>query len=211
MFENRSHVIREKRFVRTRENNNEKKNDRAIRRHEYKMKRNWVERLRVKIELLQFALSLELEKLTVFDENRNRKILKKLRKKIIQLEIIIESQFVIVKLCFSDSKKYTSHISNDKQLNFKNKIMIVNDEHDVNILIDTKIFVFFFINDNYVRFHKLSTIIFNKFIKLRLINNDLIFNITHMIQMKFKLTKHVIEIWSFVTKLIHFDMILNMS
>ena len=116
-----------------------------------------------------------------------------MRKKIKQFKIIIESQFITIKLCSFALNIYTSHISNKKQLNFINKIQIVKNVHKTQIIINIKIFVSNFVNEKLVRLFKLFIVIFVKLIKLRLTNNELINNITHMTQIKFNLTKHVIE------------------
>ena len=105
---------------------------------------------------------------------------------------------------------YTSHISNEKQLNFIDKIQIVKNAHKTRIMIDIEIFVSSFVNEKFVRLFKLFTITFVKFIKLRLTNNELINNITHMTQVKFSMTEHVIEFWCLIISLNQFDLILEM-
>ena len=156
-----------------------KKNVNWIRCDKNEMKRRWREKLRIEVFWLRHV-KFTFEKLNVFDKNRDRKILKKLRKKIKQFEIIVESQFIIVKLCSSKLNEYNQHISNDRQLNFTNKIIINIDAHKTRIMNDIEIFFFFFVNDNYTRLHKLLIVIFFKFIKLKLTNNILTIDITHM-------------------------------
>ena len=75
---------------------------------------------------------------------------------------------------------------------------------------DTKTSALNFVNDKFVRQHKLSTVALTKSIKLRLANNELASNITHMIQVKFSLAEHVTEAWSLITNLEQFDLILRM-
>ena len=116
-----------------------------------------------------------------------------MRKRIKQFEIIVESQFIIVKLCLFALNVYTLHISNKKQLNFINKIRIVKSVYKARIITNIEISILNFVNERFVRLYKFFIVIFVKFIKLRLTNNKLINNITHITQIKFNLTKHVIE------------------
>ena len=117
-----------------------------------------------------------------------------MRTKIKQLKTIVESQFVIVKLCAFELNDHTLRQSNEKQLNFENKIQITHNEKKANIITNTKFFVSNFVNTKTIKKFKLSTIILIKLIKFRLTNNKLTLNITHKVQVKFKLKYHVTKI-----------------
>ena len=82
--------------------------------------------------------------------------------------------------------------------------------HKARIMSDTGASSSSFVNDNYTRLHKLPTVALSKPIKLRLANNTLAADITHMAQVKFSLADHVTETWCLVTKLGQFDMVLGM-
>ena len=84
--------------------------------------------------------------------------------------------------------------TNEKQLNFiaqiYTRIEIVKDS----FLTNTNAFAQSFVNINFVKQHKLFTIKLRRSIKLRLVDDKLIFNVIHMIQVKFRLNIHVNEI-----------------
>ena len=79
------------------------------------------------------------------------------------------------------------------------------------MFIDTKISTFEFVNVNFVKYYKLFKVVFVKFIKLRLINNKIAFNIIYMSLIKFQFNDHISEFWCFIIFLKKFVIILNMS
>ena len=104
-----------------------------------------------------------------------------------------------------------TQLVNERQLNFIVKAHVQAEAIKVEILIDTKVFAKSFVNINFVKKHKLSIIELRKSIRFRLIDNKSIFNIIHMIQLKFNLEIHTNEIWCLVTKLEKYFFILDMS
>ena len=95
---------------------------------------------------------------------------------------------------FSIDHESNNSFTNEKQLNFVvqiyTRIEIVKDS----LLTNTSAFAQSFVNTNFVKQHKLFTIKLKESIKLRFVDDKLIFNVTHMIQVKFRLNIHVNEI-----------------
>ena len=182
--------------MQTRKNEHRIKRTNEINQNENKMKRRQRQKIRIKIILFRKkrSFSHQCERLKIFDENRNRKILKQLRTKIKQLKTIVESQFRIVKLCAFELNDHTLRQSNEKQLNFENKIQISHNEKETNIMTNTNFSISNFVNRKTIKKFKLSIIILIKSIKLRLTNDKLTSNIIYMIQMKFNLKHHVTKI-----------------
>ena len=83
---------------------------------------------------------------------------------------------------------------NERQLNFIVRAHVQAKAIKAEILIDIEIFAKSFVNINFVKKHKLSTIELRKSIKFRLIDNKSMLNITHMTQLKFSLEIHTNEI-----------------
>ena len=104
-----------------------------------------------------------------------------------------------------------TQLVNERQLNFIVKAHVQVEAIKVEILINTRIFNKSFMNINFVKKHKFSTIELRNSIKLRLIDNKSTLNITHMSQLKFSLETHMNEIWCLVTKLEKYFLILSMS
>ena len=74
-----------------------------------------------------------------------------------------------------------TQLVNERQLNFIVKAHVQVEAIKVEILIDTRIFDKSFVNINFVKKHKFSIIELRKSIRLRLIDNKSMLNITHMI------------------------------
>ena len=70
---------------------------------------------------------------------------------------------------------------NDRQLIFDEKIQISYEQQKTMIFIDIDVSIIKFVNVNFVKQHKLTSIFLMKFMKLRLIDDNLISNITHAI------------------------------
>ena len=163
-------------------------------------------------ELFQlFVHSIRIEKLKVFEISRFQKLCKEMRKKIKKLKHFIDSHLVTIKLSSINLNVYIFEIRNKRQLNFDAKIEIVKKFKKTYFLTNIDVFASEFVDINFVKQHKLFTMLFKNFIKLRLVDNNLTFNITRMTLMKFQLKNHVIELWCLIISLKKFDLILDMS
>ena len=134
-----------------------------------------------------------------------------MRRRIRQLEHIIDSHFNTVKLSSLTLDALNFRASNERQLDFQEKIETLTNARKASIMIDTEVSTFEFVNVNFVKQHKLNIMILVKFIKFRLADDKLISNIIRMTQVKFQLSEHVNEIWCLITTLNKFDLILDMS
>ena len=119
-------------------------------------------------------------------------------------------QLVTVKLCASGLDDHTSRQPNGRQLDFEGRIQASHGEEGASIMTDTGSSASSFVNTKTVKRLKLSTVALAKPIKLRLANDKLAPNITHMAQVKFSLGRHVTEAWSLITDLGRFDLVLGM-
>ena len=90
---------------------------------------------------------------------------------------------------------------NERQLNFVAQIYIRIEIVKDSLLTNTSAFAQSFVNTNFVKQHKLFTIKLRRSIKLRLVDDKLVLNVTHMTQVKFRLNIHVNEIWCLITTL----------
>ena len=117
-----------------------------------------------------------------------------MRKKIRQLKQFVDSHFVIAHLCFSNINTFSFEKLNERQLNFDEQIHTAQDIKKAYVFIDTEASTSDFINVNFVKQHKLFTIVLVKLIKFRLIDDKLVSNITRMIQVKIQLSDHIIEL-----------------
>ena len=117
-----------------------------------------------------------------------------MRKRIRQLEHIIDSYLNTIKLSSFIFDVLNLKASNERQLNFQKKIETFTNARKASIMIDIETSILEFVNVNFVKQHKLNIMILIKFIKLRLANDKLISNIIRMTQIKFQLNEHVNEI-----------------
>ena len=99
--------------------------------------------------------------------------------------VVIDSRLVIVTLFSCHLKTTFIAFTNDRQLNFEKKIHTSKESLKTSIFIDNKTFALNFINKNFVKFHKLLTMILTKFINLKLIDDNVISQINRMTQVKF--------------------------
>ena len=61
-------------------------------------------------------------------------------------------------------------------------------------MIDSRVFASNFVNVNFVKFHKIFTMILTKFINFIMIDVDKIYRFTKMTQIKFILNDHIDEL-----------------
>ena len=118
-------------------------------------------------------MNLEYEQLNAFNVEKNVSLAK-------------------IKLTFNHID--LTQLVNERQLNFIVRAHVQVEAIKVEILIDTRTFEKSFVNINFVKKHKFSTIELRKSIRLRLIDNKSMLNIIHMIQLKFSLETHTNEI-----------------
>ena len=133
-----------------------------------------------------------------------------MRKRIKQLEQIIDSHLNIVKLSSLIQNVLQFKISNDRQLNFQEKVQTFFETRKTSIMTDTEVSASDFVNANFVKRYKLDIMTFIKPIRLRLVDDKFVLNIIRMARVKFQLKKHVNEVWCLITTLGKFDLILNM-
>ena len=117
-----------------------------------------------------------------------------MRKRIKQFERIIDSHFNIVKLSSLIQNVLQFKVSNERQLNFQEKVQTFSETNKASIMTDTEISASDFVNVNFVKRYKLNIVVFIKSIKLRLVDDKLVFNIIRMARVKFQLKKHVNEV-----------------
>ena len=117
-----------------------------------------------------------------------------MRKRIKQFEHIIDSHFNTIKLSSFILDALNLKASNERQLDFQEKIKTFTNSRKASIIIDIETSTLEFVNVNFVKQHKLNIMILIKFIKFQLTNNKLILNIIRIIQIKFRLSEHVNEI-----------------
>ena len=117
-----------------------------------------------------------------------------MRKRIKQFEHIIDSYLNTIKLSSFIFDAFNFKTSNERQLDFQEKIKTFTSSRKASIMIDTETSIFEFVNVNFVKQHKLNIMILIKFIKFRLTDDKLISNIIRMTQIKFQLNEHVNEI-----------------
>ena len=214
MFQKKSHCEKQKRFLQKRKIRVEKYivyrfccEKHKIKRIRKKMNRRNERR---RFEFI-FEKRISNEKLKIFETNRIQKLFKKTRKKIKQLKRLFDSHFVIVTFCFVHLDVYFSQNHNERQLDFDVKIHIIMKIKKIFLFIDTRVSTFEFVNTNFVKYHKLLKVVLIKSIKLRLIDNKIVFSIIHITLMKFQLNDHISELWCLIIFLEKFDIILDMS
>ena len=117
-----------------------------------------------------------------------------MRNRIKQLEHIIDSHLNIVKLSSLTLNAIRPKVSNERQLNFQEKVQISSRTTKTSIMTDTEASTSSFVDVNFVKQHKLNIMILIKFIKLRLVDDKLVLNINRMTRVKFQLKEHVNEI-----------------
>ena len=120
--------------------------------------------------------------LIAFEQRRVRKLkLKTLRKKIHEFEKIIEQnifRFVTINLV-SFSLNNVFIVFNKRQINWNVKIIVKHVIIKTLTLIDFDVSIRIYVNDKYVKQHKLFIVEFIKFIKLKFVNEFFVKNITH--------------------------------
>ena len=112
-----------------------------------------------------------------------------MRKRIYQLKQVVDSHLVLVKLSFCHLNVINMLI-NDRQLIFDVKIYTQQELQKTTIFIDIETSTLNFVNINFVKLHKISIVTLMKLVKLRLANNKLVSNITHITQINFFLSDH---------------------
>ena len=117
-----------------------------------------------------------------------------MRKRIKQLEHIIDSHLNTIKSSSFTFDVLNLKASNERQLDFQEKIETFTSARKASIMIDIEASIFEFVNVNFVKQHKFNIMTLIKFIKFRLTNDKLVSNIIRMIQIKFQLSEHVNEI-----------------
>ena len=79
---------------------------------------------------------------------------------------------------------------NDRQFIFDAKIHTQQEVQKITIFIDIETSTLNFVNINFVRLHKILIVVLTKFVKLRLVDDKLVSNITHMTQINLFLSEH---------------------
>lgn len=105
---------------------------------------------------------------------------------------------------------FIGELKQGRQLDFQGYVYTQKGTVSAKCLTDTGASAESFVDNNYVRQHKLHTVPLTKPCKLRLADNKLAPNITHMARLKLVLGGHIDELWCLVTSLGKFDIILGM-
>ena len=79
---------------------------------------------------------------------------------------------------------------NDRQLIFDERIHTQQKVQKIMIFIDIETSTLNFVNINFVKLHKILLVTLTKLVKLRLVDDKLVSNITHMTQINFFLSEH---------------------
>ena len=98
---------------------------------------------------------------------------------------------------------------NGRQLEFDCHVHSASGARKASLMTDTGASALGFVDSNFVKLHKLSTIALTKPIRLRLAGDTSAPNITHLAQVKFQLGDHVEELWCLMTALGPFDIIVG--
>lgn len=132
-----------------------------------------------------------------------------MRKRIRQLERAAESHLATVKLssCRLDAIDMPT---NGRQLIFDARIHTKQGPQQTIVLTDTGASAMGFVDANFVKLHKIPTVALAKPVKLRLADDNLAPNITHMAQVSLLLGDHREELWCMITSLGKFGLILGM-
>ena len=164
---------------------------------------------------VQWSKLKSLEKLNVLDENRIQKLLKETRKRISQLKKqqkkIVDTHLVIVNLFFCYLNTRTIILRNENQLNFDIIILNFKEWQRISFMIDSRVFASNFVNVNFVKLHKILTMILTKLINFIMINDDKVYRFTRIVQIKFILSDHIDELWCLMISLKKYDIIMSMS
>ena len=136
-----------------------------------------------------------------------------MRKKIRELKKIIEqniSRFVTIKL-ISFLLNNIFIVFNERQMNWIVKIIVKHVTIKTLTLINFDVSIRVHINRKYVKQHKLFIVEFTKFIKLKLINEFFVKNITHATKIDLMIDDYYKQLWIFVIDCENFDIILKQS
>ena len=78
----------------------------------------------------------------------------------------------------------------DRQLIFDERIHTQQEIQKITILIDIEASTLNFVNINFVKLHKILIVILTKLVKLRLVDDKFVSNITHITQINLFLNEH---------------------
>ena len=223
MLSKKSRVHTSRRFLQKQKNNQYEKETNSTCEARSRLKRSISRRKIVKHRVstlwdirvyAQWSKLKVLEKLNVFDKNRTQKLLKKTRKRINQLKKqqkkVVNTHLVIVNLFFCYLNTRTITLRNENQLDFDIMILNFKKWQRAFFMIDSKVFASNFVNVNFVKFHKILTMILTKFINFIMIDDDKVYRLTKMTQIKFILSDHIDELWCLMTSLKKYDIIVSM-
>ena len=96
-------------------------------------------------------------------------------------------------------------------MNWNVKIIVKHNTIKTLILIDFDVSIRIYVNRKYVKQHKLFTIEFTKFIKLKFVNEFFVKNITHVAKIELLFNDHHEQLWIFVIDCENFDIIFEQS
>ena len=134
-----------------------------------------------------------------------------MRKRIHELETSENtSRLAAVTIAFSQLKKDAFKVTNTSQLDWKAKVATKHGLIKALLLTDTGASAEFMVDTNFVKLHKLLTVKLVKAIRLELADGSLADTITHIAKIEIMISDHKKQIWSLVTSLPNFDIILGM-
>ena len=136
-----------------------------------------------------------------------------MRKKIREFENFASQntqRFVSIKL-ISSSLNDISNIINDRQLNWKIKIVTKNENKKIKCLTNINASFSSFIKKIFVKQHNIFQIKLTQFINLKLINDSFVKQITHAIKIKIIFEKHKKQLWNLVIDIFDYDIIFDES
>ena len=120
------------------------------------------------------------------------------------------SRLAAVTIASSQLKKNAPKVTNTSQLDWKAKVATKHDLIKTLLLTDTGASAESMIDTNFVKLHKLPTVKLVKAIRLELADGSLADTITHIAKIEIMISDHKKQIWSLVTSLPNFDIILGM-
>ena len=130
-----------------------------------------------------------------------------MRRRIEQLQTTDPENLATVTLSSCD---FTGELKQGRQLDFHGYVHTQKGPVSANCLTDTGASAESFVDTNYVKKHRLPTVPLAKPCRLRLADDKLAPNITHMARLQLTLGDHIEELWSLVTSLGKYDVILGM-